>query len=49
MKNEDIHQLTSAPFRRKDHAAAMLGKYMVIHGGIEGSNEIRNTLFYLDT
>ncbi len=25
-----------APFRRKDHAATMIGKFMIIYGGIEG-------------
>ena len=27
----------SAPLRRKQHAATMLGRFMVVHGGIEGS------------
>ena len=31
-------QLSQAPFRRRDHAATMLTRYMVVQGGIDGSN-----------
>lgn len=31
-------QLSHAPFRRRDHAATMLTRFMVVQGGIDGSN-----------
>ena len=34
LKNLSSNQLNCAPFRRRDHAATFLARFMVIHGGI---------------
>jgi hypothetical protein len=49
LKTLTVTQMTSAPLRRRDHAAAFLARFMVVQGGIEGSNDLRSTLFYMDT
>ena len=49
LKTSVTTQLSAAPFRRRDHAAAFLARFMIIQGGIEGAEEVKNNLFYFDT
>ena len=49
LDNSDTSQLNHAPFRRRDHACTFLNRFMVIQGGIEGLDELKNNLFYFDT
>lgn len=37
LKTMTIKTSTDAPYRRKYHACTMIGKYMLVHGGIEGN------------
>lgn len=44
-----MDQLALAPYRRRDHAMVLINRFLVVHGGVEGENEVKNTLFYFDT
>lgn len=48
LKTMTVGQMPSAPYRRKEHSMALIAKYLVIQGGLEGTNLIKNTLFYFD-
>ena len=49
LRTSEASQLTPAPYRRRDHAAVFLTRFMIVQGGIDGANEVKNTFFYYDT